>query len=366
MNRTHRETIQYFIILAVFAAAYVLTGKTAAGIAAAVMAVYAVFAAVVTLLSGRKLSVDLQAPREVKKGGSSSAAAVLKNESAFPVFRCSTRLSLRNMLTGEETGTDISGGVFSKRTKTISADFGSGICGMICVQTAGTEVSDPLRIFSKRISSGDGSAETLIIPELFPVDITPEDLEHYDMESFKFAEGRTGTDTSETVGIRDYVPGDNIRSIHWKLSAKTGDIVIREPGLPVDNRLMILADKKIPKEGIEPERIGRITEECLSVSWSLLEKELKHSFGWFDRNRNEFTSKHITTADDVFALMPEFLSAGWSEDRQDVCEKYILSDAEKSYASYLVISPDEENCAEGAEKLRNYGYVAVHRPEERK
>ena len=36
-------------------------------------------------------------------------------------------------------------------------------------------------------------------------------------------------DPSAYSGIREYVPGDPIRRIHWKLSAKTGRILIREP-----------------------------------------------------------------------------------------------------------------------------------------
>ena len=366
MKRARSETIQYFIILAVCAAVYAVTGKTAAGIVAAVMAVYAVFAAAVTLLSGRRTTVQLKAPKELKKNSAAPVSVSLKNESAFPVFRCGTELMIRNLLTGEETSETVSGGILPKRSVTLSADAGSSVCGMLQIRTLGTEVSDPLGIFRRRTKSAEVSAETLLVPQLMPVDITPEELERYDMESFKFAEGKTGADTSETVGIRDYVPGDNIRSIHWKLSVKAGDIVIKEPGLPVDNRLMILADKKIPEEGISPEEIDRLTEGSLSVSWSILERDLKHSFGWYDRDRNEFVVKQITTADDIFALMPEFLSSPWAEDQLDVCERYISSETEKNYASYLVISKDGENCAEGADKLKNYGYVAVFKPEERK
>lgn len=39
---------------------------------------------------------------------------------------------------------------------------------------------------------------------------------------------RKGTDASEMFDIRSYVPGDDIRSIHWKLSGKTDELIVRQ------------------------------------------------------------------------------------------------------------------------------------------
>ncbi len=41
-------------------------------------------------------------------------------------------------------------------------------------------------------------------------------------------ETQTAGDTDEPGQIREYIPGDPIRRIHWKLSAKTGRLLIRE------------------------------------------------------------------------------------------------------------------------------------------
>lgn len=43
-------------------------------------------------------------------------------------------------------------------------------------------------------------------------------------------EVKAGFDPEETVGIRNYMPGDPVRFIHWKLSAKKDELMLRETG----------------------------------------------------------------------------------------------------------------------------------------
>lgn len=53
---------------------------------------------------------------------------------------------------------------------------------------------------------------------------------------------RKGTDASEMFDIRSYVPGDDIRSIHWKLSGKTDELIVRQASDRTHYDLVILPD----------------------------------------------------------------------------------------------------------------------------
>ena len=53
---------------------------------------------------------------------------------------------------------------------------------------------------------------------------------------------RLGDDPGETYDIRSYMPGDNIRQIHWKLTGKLDDVMIREKSYPVDDTVLLLAE----------------------------------------------------------------------------------------------------------------------------
>ena len=55
-------------------------------------------------------------------------------------------------------------------------------------------------------------------------------------------QNRKGSDASEMFDIRDYVPGDDIRTIHWKLSGKTDEMIVRQASDPSHYNIALLPD----------------------------------------------------------------------------------------------------------------------------
>ena len=87
-----------------------------------------------------------------------------------------------------------------------------------------------------------------------------------------FMQNQKGKDPTEMFDIRDYVPGDDIRSIHWKLSSKTDSLILRQASDPSHYRIAILPD--FHRTGRNEK--GR-TEECnlaVSVGIALCEQLL--------------------------------------------------------------------------------------------
>jgi len=59
---------------------------------------------------------------------------------------------------------------------------------------------------------------TVVMPDTFPVEIESI-LTRSDMEDcVEYALDKKGSDPTETLQIREYVPGDSLRQIHWKMS----------------------------------------------------------------------------------------------------------------------------------------------------
>ncbi len=73
--------------------------------------------------------------------------------------------------------------------------------------------------------------------------------------------------------IRPYQTGDSSRVVHWKASAHTGELKVREFSLEEDRRLEIFFDRSIPAGAEWRERFERAVGLAASLAWRL------HSLG---------------------------------------------------------------------------------------
>lgn len=115
------------------------------------------------------------------------------------------------------------------------------LCGELRVHCGGIRVRDMLKLFLLRAESFEDLSTTC-----YPnrIDIQTEmagDIVGISRDE-GFIQNRKGSDPSEMFDIREYVPGDDIRSIHWKLSSKTDQLILRQASDPSHYDVAILPD----------------------------------------------------------------------------------------------------------------------------
>ena len=136
------------------------------------------------------------------------------------------------------------------------------------------KVYDFLHIFYLTGCAGKG-AEVLVWPSFSEGDETDE---IYDcVEGFpKENESRKrGTDYNPDYEIREYIPGDELKSIHWKLSAKKDQMMVRERLASGRERINVL----LPLGGDRSENDGLI-ESLYVLCRLLLVKEYPIQLYW--------------------------------------------------------------------------------------
>ncbi|MBC5647716.1 DUF58 domain-containing protein [Christensenella tenuis] len=97
------------------------------------------------------------------------------------------------------------------------------VCGVIRSSISRAHIMDLLGIFWLPVSTVQ-PIETLLLPEAIPFegDIWP--FAEYTGQNFS----HISENGSEWLGVRDYREGDSLRAIHWKLTARKGETVVRE------------------------------------------------------------------------------------------------------------------------------------------
>jgi len=82
------------------------------------------------------------------------------------------------------------------------------------------------------------------------------------------APSRTGLQTDEFRSIREYRPGDNVRRIHWRASARLGTLCVREVERERAAPVVVLLDSRIPASTPESERPGAAYALEMAVSFA--------------------------------------------------------------------------------------------------
>lgn len=82
---------------------------------------------------------------------------------------------------------------------------------------------------------------------------------------------KTGGGFAENHELRLYRPGDSLQQIHWKLTAKTGKLILREPMVPDKNRMLLW----LTLYG-DPDQIDRKLGRLLWLSSYLQRHSLDH------------------------------------------------------------------------------------------
>ncbi|MGM1059615.1 DUF58 domain-containing protein [Saccharothrix sp. Mg75] len=82
--------------------------------------------------------------------------------------------------------------------------------------------------------------EVRVVPRVLPVRGLPGGARRGQVGADERVE-RGGTDL---VGLREYVPGDDLRRLHWATSARTGTLMVREDADPARPHLAVVLDDR--------------------------------------------------------------------------------------------------------------------------
>ena len=204
----------------------------------------------------------------------------LQVDCKFPAPRVQSKLRLHNLLTDERYV-----GLPGERVPT-------GRCGCMVISWEKIVIYDYLGLFRKVITQGQGS-EILIFPK--PV---KGKMPSAQSDGLVHAwRAKPGGGFAENRELRLYRPGDNLRHIHWKLTAKVGKFIYAEPIEPVQQGYLL----SVCLSGDLEDKLGRL----LYLSRYLLAQEIPHQVQC--KAENTTVTFSVTDADSLHKGMGEIL-----------------------------------------------------------
>ena len=212
-------------------------------------------------------------PAALDRGETGGWSLAVRTPGKLPLARLSLRLRRENLLTGQwETSTLVITGASGWLNETLAAS--AQHCGLLELRADRVKVCDYLGLFSLRLKP---PAPARILCRPVPIRCRPvEPPEGKGMRPSSENASRSGP--GENYDLREYRPGDPLRSVHWKLSSKWDELIVRER----EDAATPLPLLTLDRFGT-PEELDRLLDRVAGMSRAMLSVQRPHAVLWLDQ-----------------------------------------------------------------------------------
>ena len=286
-------------------------------------------------LAARRAGCALELPAEAVRGGTARAVCRLTGSRLLAGCAFTGSLAIENPLTGEQWEKSFRAAGGAARFALTAAH-----CGQLCVRTKGAAIQDWFGL--ARFPVAEAEASALVAPDLKPAAMPRPD-----------ADGPGGAPAADAGAepdgdVRGYVPGDPVRLIHWKLSAKLDELLVREAAGAGGRGLFLMLETV--RSGASPRAMDAPATTFLAASRELAARGVPHSACWFEHGRGALRWVAVDGPADFDGMMAEALRAASVEDGEDVARRFDEIYPRVRPGQTLLFSPrDWEGKAEEAE-----------------
>lgn len=145
------------------------------------------------------------------------------------------------------------------------------------------------------------AANIQVMPGFFQIPVLrTEATKNFYGEADSFDERIPGYDNSEIFQVREYQRGDRLQHVHWKLTAKHDELVVKEHSLPKSCPVVLLLDYRPGILGGQRRRILPFMEAAASLSFSMMEVGCPHYIAWYDRGRKDIVRVRVDDEESMF------------------------------------------------------------------
>lgn len=244
-------------------------------------------------------------------GGEIILRVGLHNSSLFPIPSCTLSYEITSSFYPCDEIFKCTLPAYSKQGVSFDMPVTFQKSGCYRIKLTHIEIFDYLHFFcfSKNLS---------VIKEIV---IHPNRSEEISFDSAAFGEGfdefeendAKGIVSSNVTDIREYIPGDRLQRIHWKLSAKIDKLMVKENEQTSSNQFTILVELFLP----DPE--SPVLEQSLSHAYTIAQELLKQQetffFCYYSKLEEDFSKHLIRSAEDLEqALLDCFYQTPYTEE----------------------------------------------------
>ncbi len=271
---------------------------------------------IMLLFVSRKASVRLSIPLKVtEKGQEITLRAEFKNGARIPWGKCritvlygESHQKERKMMKITIRDVDPGERVELRRLSILaSGDYEFSIKKI--------RVFEPLGIYSHAIR-GKSIAKALVLPKHEEVTVKlGEGVKRFYGETMDYDEDQPGQDVSETFGVREFHDGDKLQRIHWKLSARMDELMVKEDSLPKACAILLFMPDHFKEN-------DALLDYMASLSFSLMDAKCAHYIVFVSADTGDITRIRVDDEESFYLAMTSWLTDGSRKPEEGKVSRY--------------------------------------------
>ena len=161
-----------------------------------------------------------------------------------------------------------------------------------------------------------GSVTTMVMPEINQVPLTVgEGVRNFFGETVAYDEFQSGDNPEEIFDVREFRDGDKLQRVHWKLTARLDEIMVKEHSLPKTCPIVLLLP---PGSSIIEEEL----ELAAGLSFSLMDQKCPHFAAWYSKSRKDVVRVRVESEESFYIFITAYMRDCATEGNMNMLEKY--------------------------------------------
>lgn len=297
--------------------------------------------AILSYIYGRLSYELISVVHVVGRGDTIPVSIQLHNPTIFPISNLCITVSYCNAFSNQKNKNykqDFYITVDARSDTLVTCNLVSQHTGNLNISLAKVRIFDYLKLFSLR-KRNLGEIKIAVLPLYYEL---AEDYlcngSKMQVESDNYSAVKSGDDPSEVYAIRQYRDGDRPSRIHWKLSIKQDQLMIKDFSEPMNCSVVIFAGLGIPKDEETLGALDSLLECALSLSYSLMLKRQIHYLTWYDKHLGACRRIRIVNEKDLYEAVDGLLSCGPCLESVDMAAEYFAEYPNEQYTDLFYVT----------------------------
>ena len=250
-------------------------------------------AVIYNLYLPKEVSTHLIIPAYAQKEEKITGRLYISNTGSFPVLSGKVFLRVKKTISGEQEMFSMNIRAAGRKNSAAAFVIDSEYMGFLEITILRVELYSFFGCM-KKVTYVNQEKAVMILPQTtelhFPVQNSGAACSFFDEEQ----SGKKGNGLGEYFGIRPYVDGDSMKLIHWKLTGKTDEYMVKEVEVPMMRMPLIFLETRVEK--LDAAMIDGLLEAFFSISQHMAQEGQKHCLCWWDKKTDGWNFYNVANA----------------------------------------------------------------------